>query len=99
MQTLTHLKHNQALWSLAYPLFAKHLLIKILVKVLGDILHLERWVLLFPSGDKELLSTAEGLPAATSDAKKIQIHIFLVSDTEYGSMAFPEPCLRKHPVL
>lgn len=64
MQTLTHLKHNQALWSLAYPLFAKHLLIKILVKVLGDVLHLERWVLLFPSGDKELLSTAEGLPAA-----------------------------------
>lgn len=41
MQTLTRLKHNQALWSLAYPLFAKHLLIKILVKVLGDILHLE----------------------------------------------------------
>lgn len=64
MQTFTHWKHNQALWSLAYPLFAKHLLIKILVKVLGDILHLERWVLLFPSGDKELLSTAEGLPAA-----------------------------------
>lgn len=61
MQTLTVTKSNQALWRLAYPVSARHLLIKISVKALGDTLRLELVVLLFPSEDKKSLCAAEGL--------------------------------------
>lgn len=55
------MKHNQALWRSAYPVFARHLLIKIPIKAPGDILCLKLLVLLFPSGDEKSLSAAGGL--------------------------------------